>query len=121
MIKILAINAGLADIDSNGDDLADDAPTLAALGITTAERQQLAALYTPDQSLWRMPIPHFTDWDANWGWGPPLGATFWTGTVAAAAPCPPCRRLTEGSNIGTQEAWYALRSGKSCDVVSPAR
>ena len=30
------------------------------LGITDAERQQLAALYDPGQSLWRVPITHFS-------------------------------------------------------------
>jgi len=25
-------------------------------------------------SLWRLQIPHFSPWDANWPWGPPDGA-----------------------------------------------
>ena len=39
------------------------AVALAALGITDAERQQLASLYAPGQQLWRVPIPHFSPWD----------------------------------------------------------
>ena len=64
VIKIVAINNGLADLDTNGDDTADNG---AALGITDPEREQLASLYTGGQSLWRVTIPHFTKWDANQG------------------------------------------------------
>ena len=39
---------------------ADDAATLSALGVTDAERQQLATLYRAGQSLWQVPITHFT-------------------------------------------------------------
>ena len=76
VINILSITGGLADIDTNGDGLADDATTLAALGITQAEQQQLAALYpqTPKQ-LWRVPVTHFSAWDFNWPYGPPPDAT----------------------------------------------
>ena len=44
VINILSITGGLADIDTNGDGLADDATTLAALGITQAEQQQMAPI-----------------------------------------------------------------------------
>lgn len=65
VIKILSIIDGAADLDTDGDGDADDG---VALGITPAERQQLASLYTAGQSLWRMLIPHFdSPWDANWG------------------------------------------------------
>jgi YD repeat-containing protein len=38
------------------------------LGVSDAERQQLASLYPAGQSLWRMSIPHFDQpWDANMG------------------------------------------------------
>ncbi|MFZ1768478.1 MAG: hypothetical protein WAU00_04725, partial [Caldilinea sp.] len=46
------------------------------LSITLAERQRLGELYLAGQSLWRMPISHFSAWDANWGWGPPPDAEF---------------------------------------------
>jgi YD repeat-containing protein len=76
IIKILSLTNGLAELDTNGDEITDSTGTLAALGITDAERQQLAALYTPGQSLWRVPIPHFTmPWDCNWPYGPPDDAT----------------------------------------------
>jgi RHS repeat-associated protein len=71
VIRIISITSGLADIDTDGDGNADS-----GLGITTAERQQLAALYplVPKQ-LWRIPITHFTPWDFNWPYGPTQGAT----------------------------------------------
>jgi RHS repeat-associated protein len=67
VIRILSITGGMVDVDSDGDGSAD-----AALGMTDAERQQLAALYpqAPKQ-LWRVPITHFTPWDFNWPYGPP--------------------------------------------------
>ncbi|MCI0534095.1 MAG: hypothetical protein L0Z50_02590, partial [Verrucomicrobiales bacterium] len=53
VIKILAINSGKVDLDTNGDGSADDAAVLARLNITDQERAQLATLYKTGQSLWR--------------------------------------------------------------------
>ncbi len=66
VIKVLSVTNGEADLDTDGDGNPDNAAMLGALGITDAERTQLAALYQPGQSLWRMPITHFTPWDCNW-------------------------------------------------------
>ncbi len=74
VIKIVSINGGLAELDTDGDDVADDVAALDALNITEAERQELAALYDAGQTLWRAPITHFTPWDCNWPGGPPGGA-----------------------------------------------
>jgi RHS repeat-associated protein len=71
VIKILSVTSGMADVDTNGDGLADSAATLAALSITDAERQQLATLYAPGQSLWRALIAHFSPHDLNWPPSPP--------------------------------------------------
>ncbi len=71
VIKILTITAGLADVDTDGDGVADS-----GLGITSAERQRLASLYQPGQSLWRVPVDHFSSWDYNLGFGPPFDAIF---------------------------------------------
>jgi RHS repeat-associated protein len=66
VVKVLNVAGGLADLDTDGDGAADGAAALAALGITDAERQQLAALYQAGQSLWRVPITQFGDPDYNY-------------------------------------------------------
>ncbi len=67
VIQILGVTNNLADLDTNGDDIVDDAPMLAVLGITDTERAKLAEIYPVGKSLWRMPTTHFSAWDANWG------------------------------------------------------
>lgn len=74
VIKVLSITAGLADLDTDGDAAADDATKLTALGVTNDERSRLAQLYPSGQTLWRVPVAHFTPWDFNWPWGPPTDA-----------------------------------------------
>ncbi len=74
IIEILSTTAGKADLDVDGSGTPAAPQALSDLGITDAEREHLASLYAPGRSLWRMPIPHFSTWDANWAWGPPLDA-----------------------------------------------
>ncbi len=76
VVRVVAVADGLAALDTDGDGAADDAATLAALGVTDAERAELAALYGPDQTLWRVPVPHFSPWDCNWPYGPPPDAVW---------------------------------------------
>ena len=54
VIQILSVTGGLADVDTDGNGTADNA------GLSTAERQQLAAQYAVGQKLWRIPTTHFT-------------------------------------------------------------
>ncbi len=75
VIKVLSITGGLADLDTDGDNITDDATKLTTLGVTAGERLQVAQLYPPGQTLWRVPITHFTPWDCNWPYGPPPDAT----------------------------------------------
>ncbi len=72
VIKVVSITEGKADLDLDGDDIADDA--LTQLGVTDEEREKLASLYTTGKTLWRVPMDHFTPWDCNWGFGAPLDA-----------------------------------------------
>jgi RHS repeat-associated protein len=65
VVKIKSVTGGLADLDLDGDDVADSGAALAALGVTEAERAQIAGLYAIGQSLWRIPIEHFTPFDFN--------------------------------------------------------
>ncbi|MBI5150613.1 MAG: PASTA domain-containing protein, partial [Candidatus Omnitrophica bacterium] len=75
VIKILSITASLADIDLKGNGIAADAAALSAIGMTTEERAKLATLYSFGQTLWRVPVTHFTPYDLNYGVGPQPGAT----------------------------------------------
>jgi RHS repeat-associated protein len=85
VVKILdVIDGSTVLLDTNGDGTADDSATLDALGITDAELQQLASLYSAGQTLWRVQMTHFTPWDLNWPAGPPDGATQSTGEQTTA-------------------------------------
>ena len=75
VIKILSIAGGLAEVDGDGDNVADDAAKLAALGMTDAERAKLGGMYPAGKSLWRAQIAHLSTWDYNWPFGPPSDAT----------------------------------------------
>ena len=69
IVEVVGLANGMAEIDVDGSGAAADAATLAALGITDAERTELASLYTVGQSLWRVEVDHFTTWDFNyWAW-----------------------------------------------------
>lgn len=74
IVEILSIDGGWAVLDVNGDGTADTGAEMAELGIDDAERSELARLYAPGTSLWRVPIRHFTPWDCNWPFGPPEDA-----------------------------------------------
>jgi sugar lactone lactonase YvrE len=76
VIQLLGTAGGLAELDVDGDGVVDDATKLAPLGVTAAERERLALLYQPGQSLSRMPITRFTPWDGNYGWVPPDDADY---------------------------------------------
>jgi RHS repeat-associated protein len=65
VVKIVDVVDGIADLDIDGDDIADDSNALASIGVTDMEREQLAVLYLPGQTLWRMPLTHFTPADYN--------------------------------------------------------
>ncbi len=75
VIDIIAINNGMAELDIDGSGTAANATALAVIGISDAERTQLASLYQAGNSLWRVPVTHFTPWDCNWPFGPPPDAT----------------------------------------------
>src|SRR5262249_45365820 len=65
VIRIASVSGGLANVDTVGTG------SLPALALSDAERQQLASLYPVGQSLWRVPVPHFSPMDCNWPFGPP--------------------------------------------------
>eukprot|EP00118_Oscarella_pearsei_P008644 m.45749 g.45749 ORF g.45749 m.45749 type:complete len:2670 (+) comp33632_c0_seq3:67-8076(+) len=61
----------LAVLDVNGDGKPATLDELDALGVIEKELLQVGSLYSANQSLWRVPIRHFTPWDCNWPYGPP--------------------------------------------------
>jgi RHS repeat-associated protein len=71
VIELLSVTGGMADLDVDGTGAPADEAKLATLGIMDEERRKLATLYQPGETLWRVPIPHFTPWDLNWPYGPP--------------------------------------------------
>lgn len=75
VVKILSVANNAANLDVDGSGNPADDTQYAALGINLAERQQIAATYAINQTLWRVPVVHFTSWDSNWGFGPPDDAT----------------------------------------------
>ena len=72
VIAIVSESAGMAGVDVDGDGQADGAAKLAPLGIDDAERTRLASLYDPVKELWRVQVTHFTPWDYNYPYGPPV-------------------------------------------------
>ena len=63
VIAIVSITDELADIDIDGDGIADD---VSALGMNDDERRNIATLYTAGTELWRTPVSHFSPIDHNW-------------------------------------------------------
>jgi len=88
VLKILGSAGGLAVVDSDGDNHADDAAILAALGMGDAERSQLAVLYPAGATLWRVGVDHFTPLDCNLPSLWPVGAVAPAveGATVATAP-----------------------------------
>ena len=76
IVKVLAIDpvTDLADLDIDGSGTAATPAALSELGVTEGERRKVGELYSVNQTLWRVPIAHFTPWDCNWPFGPPSNA-----------------------------------------------
>jgi NHL repeat len=72
--KDLTTGQAQLDIETPATEAAT-AQDMVALGITTTELLQLATTYPIGTSLWRFRTHHFSNWDCNWGWGPPPTAT----------------------------------------------
>lgn len=90
VVEVVAITSGLALLDVDGDGVADSGTALSDLGISDAERKALAGLYSPGQSLWRVPIIHFSPWDCNWPVLPPVDADFPPAERYQPKPNKPC-------------------------------
>jgi RHS repeat-associated protein len=69
VLKIVGESGGAAQVDVDGDDVADTGSKLTKLGIDDAELAKLAQQYEPGKTLWRVQVKHFTPWDYNWPYG----------------------------------------------------
>jgi RHS repeat-associated protein len=74
IVKVLREESGRAVLDVSGNGQPASAEDLTALGISEAELAQLAEVYEPGVSLWRVALSHFSTWDHNWPNGPPPDA-----------------------------------------------
>jgi RHS repeat-associated protein len=102
VIDIIGISGGLADLDTNGDGAVDDAPTLDALGISDAERAQLAGLYGAGDSVWRVRLEHFSTIDYNMPYNYPESYYPQTPSVVADQPCGATCNTYGSSTIASQ-------------------
>jgi RHS repeat-associated protein len=104
VIAVLSITDGLADLDVNGSGVAATASELEALGITDEERRELAVLYQPGQSLWRVPVTHFTPYDYNWpvqqNRNPSPDKTWTNGPDDCSCSSPGCEISVENQSLG---------------------
>lgn len=71
VIDVLAVEDGHAVLDVTGSGVESSAAEVEELGISVAERVQLAEIYQAGDSLWRVALDHFSSWDCNWPYGPP--------------------------------------------------
>ena len=66
VVKVLSESAGMVRLDVSGNGTATPAE-LDELGISDDELTELATLYEAGDTLWRVPVRHFTPFDCNWG------------------------------------------------------
>ncbi|NGX17041.1 PKD domain-containing protein [Wenzhouxiangella sp. XN24] len=111
VIEVVGATDGLADIDIDGNGLANTAEELTAIGLDNAERQRVATLYGPGTTLWRVEIDHFTPWDCNWPYGPPDDAVPPPPLRFQDEPDPECGNEVDGSIIECQRQVLGQRIG----------
>ncbi|MEQ1923971.1 MAG: carboxypeptidase-like regulatory domain-containing protein, partial [Pyrinomonadaceae bacterium] len=66
VVKVLSTSGGIANLDLTGSGSPATDQEYADLGINVAERQKLTEFYQTNQSLWRVPLRHFSSWDCNY-------------------------------------------------------
>lgn len=97
VVTIVGIEAGRAYLDVDGDGHSDDSD--AWIGTSIGERERLVGLYGVGARLWRIPIPHFTPWDANLGFLLPPGAIPPPATDPSVGDLSVCSFVAPGSII----------------------
>ena len=72
VIQVLEVVGGKATLAVDGSGQPASAQALAALGITDQELVAVAGSYSAGQSLWRVPLSHFSPEDVNLPFGYPM-------------------------------------------------
>ncbi|MCA9647414.1 MAG: hypothetical protein KC492_42280, partial [Myxococcales bacterium] len=72
VVKVVSIKDGRAQLDVDGDGQPDRLDWSPELGLTSEELDKLGKLYKAGQTLWRVPVEHFTPYDLNWSPAPQL-------------------------------------------------
>ncbi|MEW8506759.1 MAG: hypothetical protein AB2598_08620 [Candidatus Thiodiazotropha sp.] len=75
IVQILRIENGRAVLDTEGGGEPATVDVLTSLGVTDQELLMLGGLYQQGKTLWRSQVSHFTPWDCNWPYGPPVDAS----------------------------------------------
>ena len=91
--------AGRAVLAVDGSGLPATPAALSALGITDGELSTLAASYLEGQTLWRIPILHFSPQDMNLPYGYPHAMEHPHPGSPEQEPCEQCSQLASGSII----------------------
>lgn len=82
VLKIVGETDGRADLDITGDGVADSDAALAAIGVDSVERRQLATTYDAGAQLWRARIRRF-NWPSDLNYPPVIRGPMPTATVDA--------------------------------------
>ena len=85
VIEILAVNAGLAELDVDGSGSAATPEALSALGISAEELETLAQTYAPGAAVWRARVQHLAPFDLSLPYQTDVGL----GGTPALAPTSP--------------------------------
>ncbi len=76
VVRLLDTNSdGVVDaLDADGDSAADDLNGSGSFEDEVTGLQHDPVQYAPGSTFWRVEVSHFTPWDHNWPYGPPLDA-----------------------------------------------
>jgi YD repeat-containing protein len=67
VIRVVDIQSGVAELDIDGDSIAEPADTVAAhLNINADELDAIGSTYSIGDELWRVEVSHFSPFDFNW-------------------------------------------------------
>ncbi len=108
IVKILSTTGGTATISVSPTNTPADSATLIALGISAAERQTLATMYSAGQTLWRASVTHFSPLDLNFPSSPPDDATRPDGRKQNDDDTKPCKKSGSVIECTTQVLGEAL-------------